>query len=68
MAAPTVDPGIATLAHEFPCMIRHWLGQSGNSALFVNYDFFAWNNQNIDTPVGTPTKWTSDADVKTVGV
>jgi hypothetical protein len=63
MAAPTVDPGIASLANNYPCMIRHWLGQTGNAALFVNYDFFPWKGQNIDTPGGKVAPvWTSDDD------
>jgi len=62
MAAPTPDPGIATLAAERPCGTRRWLGGGGNQALFVNYNFFPWKGQNIDTPQGVTIKWTTDDD------
>jgi len=62
MAAPTPDAGIAQLANNYPCMVRRWLGGGANQALFVNYNFFTWKNQNIDTPAGPVTKWTTDDD------
>jgi hypothetical protein len=66
MAAPTPDPGIAALAHEFPCTIRRWLGNTGNAALFPNYNFFPWKGQNINTPATVVTKWTSDDDTRPI--
>ena len=63
MPAPTVDPGLAALAAQMPCFTRRWLGNTGNAALFVNYDFFPWKGQNIDSPVGKALPvWTTDDD------
>jgi len=64
MAAPTVDPGLAALAAMLPCTYRRWLGNTGNNLLFVNYDFFPWKGQNIDTPKTAGAKWTTDDDTR----
>jgi len=66
MAVPTPDPGIASLAAELPCVTRRWLGAGGNAALFPNYNFFAWKNQNIDSPRGVAAPRTSDDDTRTI--
>jgi len=67
MAAPVPDPGIAQLVAQLPCTYRRWLGNTGNAALFVNYDLFPWKNQNIDSPVGKAAPyWTSDDDIKPI--
>jgi hypothetical protein len=66
MALPTPDPGIANLAHEAPCTIRRWLGKGGNAALFINYNFFPWLGQNINTPAGRTPPWTTDDKTKPI--
>jgi len=67
MAAPVPDPGIAALAAERPCTTRRWLGNGGNAALFVNYNFFTWKGQNIDSPVGKAAPiWSSDDDTHSI--
>jgi len=62
MAAPTPDAGISPLVAETPCITRRWLGNTGNAALFSNYNFFPWKGQPLDAPVGKT--WTSDDDVR----
>jgi hypothetical protein len=62
MAAPTPDPGIASLAATMPCWTRRWLGPQ-DTTTFAAYGFFPWKGQNIDTPVGkVGAKWTTDDD------
>lgn len=57
------DAGIAALAAELPCVTRRWLGRLGNAAVFADYNFFPWKDQNIDTPAGRTPPWTTDDDV-----
>jgi hypothetical protein len=59
MAAP--DPGYAAMAATMPCMVRRQLGKSA-VATIPDYGFFPWKGQNIDTPRGVATKWTTDDD------
>jgi len=63
MPAPAPDAAIAALWAEHPCIVRRWLGNTGNSALLANYNAFPWKGQNIDSPVGKAAPlWTSDDD------
>jgi hypothetical protein len=55
------DPGYASMAAQMPCFVRRKLGAAG-AADFPAYGFFPWKGQNIDTPAGVTTKWTSDDD------
>jgi hypothetical protein len=67
MAAPVLDPGLAALAAERPCSTRRWILKADPTQA-ANYNWFPWKGQYRDTPVGTPTRWTTDDDVLTPGV
>jgi len=56
---PPTDVGAAAaLIAQLPCTYRRLWG----SAADPGFGLFPWKGQNIDTPRGVATKWTSDDD------
>ena len=60
MPLPTPDPGIAALAAEMPCFVRRMIILPNEPSATSDYGMFPADGQNIDTPVGVATPWTTD--------
>ena len=57
-APPTDEGAVAALVAQMPCFYRrHWGTLITNGPAF---GLFPWKGQNVDTPVGVSTKWTTD--------